>query len=132
MATTPNTYSADLSSDGTILEIPLQNRKDVSVQEPHTEEEQYEDDKEYVSESDSSLEDEEPEAEFPEQLELLDYKLINKVGEGAFSKVYRAIPQQDRSRKFLTKNYKQVAVKVISKQELTSQSNTKNKTSTKE
>lgn len=132
MATTPNTYSADLSSDGTILEIPLQNRKYVSVQEPHTEEEQYEDDKEYVSESDSSLEDEEPEAEFPEQLELLDYKLINKVGEGAFSKVYRAIPQQDRSRKFLTKNYKQVAVKVISKQELTSQSNTKNKTSTKE
>lgn len=62
------------------------------------------------------MEDEIPEKSFLEQKELIGYKLINKIGEGAFSKVFRAIPAKNSSNEFLTKNYKAVAIKVIKRQ----------------
>ena len=71
------------------------------------------------SSSGSSVE-EEPEDQFVEQLELQDYKLIAKIGEGAFSKVYRGVPQEHSSKSFLSRAFKQVAVKVISKKHLSS------------
>ncbi|CAI4047881.1 hypothetical protein SUVZ_12G2840 [Saccharomyces uvarum] len=69
---------------------------------------------------DEELEDETPEKSFLEQKELIGYRLINKIGEGAFSKVFRAIPAKNSSNEFLTKNYKAVAIKVIKKADLSS------------
>lgn len=64
----------------------------------------------------STDEEETPEEHFPEQLELQGYTLINKIGEGAFSRVFRGIPKKSSSKAFLTKNYNEVAIKVIQKQ----------------
>lgn len=64
----------------------------------------------------STDEEETPDEHFPEQLELKGYTLINKIGEGAFSRVFRGIPQKSSSKAFLTKNYNEVAIKVIQKQ----------------
>lgn len=50
------------------------------------------------STDDDNMEDEIPEKSFLEQKELIGYKLINKIGEGAFSKVFRAIPAKNSSR----------------------------------
>ncbi|CCK73502.1 serine/threonine protein kinase RCK2 NDAI_0G05190 [Naumovozyma dairenensis CBS 421] len=61
-----------------------------------------------------------PEHEFSEQLELQNFKIINKIGEGAFSKVFRAVPIEDSPNAFLTKSYKEVAIKVIKKTDLSS------------
>lgn len=72
------------------------------------------------STDDDNMEDEIPEKSFLEQKELIGYKLINKIGEGAFSKVFRAIPAKNSSNEFLTKNYKAVAIKVIKKADLSS------------
>lgn len=70
-----------------------------------------------IATSASSTDDEEtPEDHFPEQIELKGYTLINKIGEGAFSRVFRGIPKKSSSKGFLTKNYNEVAVKVIQKQ----------------
>ncbi|SCU98806.1 LADA_0H15478g1_1 [Lachancea dasiensis] len=68
----------------------------------------------------STTDEEEPEGHFLEQAELPDFKLISKIGEGAFSKVYRAIPQANSSKGFLHKTFRQVAVKVINKEDLPS------------
>ncbi|CCF59990.1 hypothetical protein KAFR_0I02100 [Kazachstania africana CBS 2517] len=51
---------------------------------------------------------------FKEQFELNDYKLLCKVGEGAFSKVYKAVPLNTT----IAKNHKHVAVKIINKDNL--------------
>lgn len=67
--------------------------------------------------------EEEPDCDFPEQIELQGFKLITKIGEGAFSKVYRAIPLPTNSNRHIIENYKQLAVKVINKKELESQKN---------
>ncbi|CAI4046544.1 serine/threonine protein kinase RCK2 SKDI_12G2820 [Saccharomyces kudriavzevii IFO 1802] len=72
----------------------------------------------YGDTDDENLEDETPEKSFLEQKELIGYRLINKIGEGAFSKVFRAIPAKNSSNEFLTKNYKAVAIKVIKKADL--------------
>ncbi|CAI4046566.1 hypothetical protein SKDZ_12G2800 [Saccharomyces kudriavzevii ZP591] len=74
----------------------------------------------YGDTDDENLEDETPEKSFLEQKELIGYRLINKIGEGAFSKVFRAIPAKNSSNEFLTKNYKAVAIKVIKKADLSS------------
>ncbi|GMM56537.1 serine/threonine protein kinase [Maudiozyma humilis] len=80
---------------------------------------------------------------FREQAELRDYKLVEKIGEGAFSKVFRATPLDSA---FPARGYKQVAVKVIRKETLQTQDresetsvaasfsskNSKNKSSTRE
>lgn len=55
---------------------------------------------------------------FAEQVELKGYKLIEKIGEGAFSKVFCGIPDKNSDSAYLARNYKQVAVKVISKHDL--------------
>ena len=57
---------------------------------------------------------------FSEQLELKDYKLNEKIGEGAFSKVYRGTPLESS---YVAKHYKQVAIKVIKKDILTVEDN---------
>ncbi len=65
---------------------------------------------------------EEPEGNFAEQSELRDYTLIQKIGEGAFSKVYRGVPSKSNSSNtsssVIANQYKQVAIKVIIKQQL--------------
>ncbi|QEU59325.1 Rck2/Rck1 [Kluyveromyces lactis] len=65
---------------------------------------------------------EEPEDVFPEQAELKDYMLIQKIGEGAFSKVYRGIPSTSNcsngASSVIAQQYKEVAIKVIIKQQL--------------
>ncbi|CCE66036.1 hypothetical protein TPHA_0O00670 [Tetrapisispora phaffii CBS 4417] len=58
-----------------------------------------------------------PDAIFIEQNELKGYKLINKIGTGAFSKVFRAIPSKET---FVNKHYNEVAIKVIKKDDLAS------------
>ncbi|KAM3160008.1 Serine/threonine-protein kinase srk1 [Lachancea thermotolerans] len=83
--------------------------------------------------SSSSSLDEDPEGDFVEQLELQDYKLISKIGEGAFSKVYRGVPRAESSKSFLFKTFKQVAIKVINKKHLTSsQKDSKSKATSRE
>lgn len=57
-------------------------------------------------------------AMFREQAELLDYKLVEKIGEGAFSKVFRATPLETCH---AARGIKQVAVKVIRKEVLRTQ-----------
>ncbi|KAG0668105.1 Protein kinase [Maudiozyma exigua] len=57
---------------------------------------------------------------FSEQLELSDYKLIEKIGEGAFSKVYRGKPLENS---IVAQNYKNVAIKIIKKDILTLEDN---------
>ncbi|CCK71926.1 serine/threonine protein kinase RCK2 KNAG_0I01360 [Huiozyma naganishii CBS 8797] len=57
-----------------------------------------------------------PSSFFNEQEEITDYFLVDKIGEGAFSRVFRAKPVGDS---FLAKNYKEVAIKVIKKDHLT-------------
>lgn len=66
------------------------------------------------SEEGSSIE-EVPEGHFEEQEELLNYTLINQIGEGAFSRVFRGIPQKNSPKAYLTRNFTEVAVKVIQK-----------------
>ena len=53
-----------------------------------------------------------PRGVFKEQGELPDYTLIKKIGEGAFSKVYKATPNPEN---YLARNFKEVAIKVIKK-----------------
>ncbi|SCU97882.1 LAFA_0G13960g1_1 [Lachancea sp. 'fantastica'] len=77
--------------------------------------------------------DEDPEEIFPEQTELQDFKLIAKIGEGAFSKVYRAIPEPHAAKSFLFRSFHYVAVKVISKRDLnSSHKDSKSKATSKE
>lgn len=59
---------------------------------------------------------EQPEKVFCEQIEIKGYKLINKIGTGAFSSVFRAIPTRDNIPIF--RSYKEVAVKCIRKNDL--------------
>lgn len=69
--------------------------------------------------NESQMEEEEiPETTFPEQKELKGYFLINKIGEGAFSAVFRGIPDKNSSQSFLAKSFQEVAVKVILKKEV--------------
>lgn len=49
---------------------------------------------------------------FSEQIELTDYKLLEKIGEGAFSKVFQAI---SLGTSHVSRSYKYVAIKVIKK-----------------
>lgn len=65
--------------------------------------------------SNCTSEDEVPEDIFVEQQELADFILINKIGEGAFSKVFRGIPKKSSSKSFLSRNFSEVAIKVIQK-----------------
>lgn len=51
---------------------------------------------------------------FKEQIELKDYKLIEKIGEGAFSRVFKAVPLSPQ----ISKQFKYVAIKVIKKDNL--------------
>ncbi|CEP61709.1 serine/threonine protein kinase RCK2 LALA0_S03e09098g [Lachancea lanzarotensis] len=77
--------------------------------------------------------DEDPEEIFPEQTELEDFKLIAKIGEGAFSKVFRAIPEPHAANSFLYRSFHHVAVKVISKHDLnSSHKDSKSKATSKE
>ncbi|SCW02573.1 LAFE_0F09472g1_1 [Lachancea fermentati] len=124
---TTNTTDVDISSEGVILEIPLQERSHESLKDTPVQAEA----ESYDSDSFSS-ESEEPDEDFSEQAELSDYKLLNKIGEGAFSRVFRATPQRDTSKAFLTRNFSEVAVKVISKKHLTSQKDSKSKATSKE
>lgn len=63
-------------------------------------------------------EDDIPEDIFPEQAELNGYTLVNKIGEGAFSKVFRGVICGGSSKSFLSKNFKELAIKVIKKQDV--------------
>lgn len=54
---------------------------------------------------------------FKEQSELNDYKLIDKIGEGAFSKVFKAEPLSTAN--IVARNYENVAIKIIKKESLT-------------
>lgn len=63
----------------------------------------------------STLDDELPDEFFQEQAELKDFMLINKIGEGAFSRVFRGVPQRNSSKAYLTRNYTEFAIKVIQK-----------------
>lgn len=73
-------------------------------------------------EAESSDTSEEPEDVFAEQVELKDYMLIQKIGEGAFSKVYRGVPSKynnmDSGHGAVSSQNRQVAIKVIIKQQL--------------
>lgn len=74
------------------------------------------DDDDYDDDEDEGYSEElQPENLFPEQVELQGYTLIEKVGEGAFSKVFRAVPQRNGPTSFLCENYKEVAIKIIKK-----------------
>lgn len=53
---------------------------------------------------------------FPEQEELQGYTLVEKIGEGAFAKVFRAIPNKYERNSYLLKNYSEVAIKVARKE----------------
>lgn len=57
-----------------------------------------------------------PEAYFPEQDELEGYTLIKQIGEGAFAKVFKAVPNKNGYKSYLLKNYKEVAIKVARKE----------------
>lgn len=59
-----------------------------------------------------------PKNYFPEQDELQDYTLIEKIGEGAFANVFRAIPDKYGHKSYLLKNYSEVAIKVTRKEVL--------------
>ncbi|CDO95876.1 unnamed protein product [Kluyveromyces dobzhanskii CBS 2104] len=78
---------------------------------------------------------EEPEEAFPEQVELKDFTLIQKIGEGAFSKVYRGVPstfnRSNTSSSIIAQQYKEVAIKVIIKQQLPDSNKKSDKTSGK-
>ncbi|QLQ82503.1 hypothetical protein HG537_0H02650 [Torulaspora globosa] len=65
-----------------------------------------------------SVEKELPDEVFREQAELKDYLLINKIGEGAFSRVFRGIPQKNSSKAYLTRNFTEFAIKVIQKDQI--------------
>ncbi|AGO09962.1 AaceriAAL029Wp [[Ashbya] aceris (nom. inval.)] len=82
---------------------------------------------ESLSEEEEEEEDEEPEGVFPEQSELAGYKLLGKIGEGAFSEVFRAVPLKDGPNAYLSSRYKQVAVKVINKKRLSTTASTTGK-----
>lgn len=73
---------------------------------------------------------EQPEDHFSVQKELSGYKLISKIGEGAFSEVYRAIPLKDVP-EGSKEPYKQVAIKIINKQKLPTRNNKKDATAIK-
>lgn len=62
-----------------------------------------------------SVEKELPDEVFQEQAELKDYLLINKIGEGAFSRVFRGVPQKNSSKAYLARNFTEFAIKVIKK-----------------
>lgn len=100
----------NLSSDSFEAQEEIQCDKEYDVEEDYEEdEEEYvEMEKEYTSKP----------LRFAEQVELKGYKLIEKIGEGAFSKVYAGIPDRSSENAFLARNYKQVAVKVINKHDL--------------
>ncbi|SJM87193.1 related to serine/threonine-protein kinase RCK2 [Zygosaccharomyces bailii] len=89
------------------------------------------------SSSDESYElddDDIPEDIFPEQAELNGYTLVNKIGEGAFSKVFRGVVCNGGNKSFLTKNFSELAIKVIKKQDVPDVNATKkdsSKTSTR-
>lgn len=89
------------------------------------------------SSSDESYElddDDIPEDIFPEQAELNGYTLVNKIGEGAFSKVFRGVVCDGGNKSFLTKNFSELAIKVIKKQDVPDVNATKkdsSKTSTR-
>lgn len=85
-----------------------------------------------VSSGHSMLEEELPDEFFEEQAELQDYMLINKIGEGAFSRVFRGIPKKSSSKAYLTRNYSEFAIKVISKERSTSKKDEHTKKSTRE
>ncbi|AMD20040.1 HCL111Cp [Eremothecium sinecaudum] len=94
------------------LKPPVKEKYEEDVSEQRSGEKQSEGE-------DEDEEDEEPEEDFPAQKEITGYKLISKIGEGAFSEVYRALPLKhvlgsSKSR------YKQVAIKIIHKQKLSS------------
>lgn len=57
-----------------------------------------------------------PKDHFLEQDELQGYTLIEKIGEGAFAKVFRAIPNKYGHKSCLLKNYSEVAIKVARKE----------------
>ena len=52
---------------------------------------------------------------FPEQDELQGYTLVEKIGEGAFAKVFRATPNKNGHKSYLLQNYNEVAIKVARK-----------------
>ncbi|CCF56760.1 hypothetical protein KAFR_0B04630 [Kazachstania africana CBS 2517] len=52
---------------------------------------------------------------FQEQNELKDFILIKEVGQGAFSKVFLAVPDPNGSKSFLINEHPQVAIKVAKK-----------------
>lgn len=60
---------------------------------------------------------------FPEQEELEGYTLIKQIGEGAFAKVFKAIPNQNGHKAYLLQHYKEVAIKVARKELPKEQSN---------
>lgn len=100
------------NSDNTLLESEV----GVIRSEPDMEADDTEDSLSVSASSETSLE-EVPEAHFEEQEELLNFTLINQIGEGAFSRVFRGIPRKNSPKAFLTRNFQEVAVKVIRKEQ---------------
>ncbi|GAV54472.1 hypothetical protein ZYGR_0AM00100 [Zygosaccharomyces rouxii] len=83
---------------------------------------------------DEDDEDDIPEDIFPEQAEIDGYTLVNKIGEGAFSTVFRGVVCKGSGKAFLANNFKNLAIKVIRKQDIPDSSVTKKdagKTSTR-
>ncbi|CCH60938.1 hypothetical protein TBLA_0D04420 [Henningerozyma blattae CBS 6284] len=76
-----------------------------------------------------SLPEEMPDRLYTEQLELNGFKLINKIGTGAFSTVFRAIPLRSNTI-VLKQNYKEVAIKCIKKNDLIVTENNESNTTT--
>ncbi|SCU78652.1 LAMI_0A05358g1_1 [Lachancea mirantina] len=119
-------------NDKSLTKVP-QELEAQSVAEEASTDSAFEAPEEDVDDSDSDWSSSTPQGLFPEQVEVPAYTLLNQIGEGAFSKVFRAVPAAGSSRAFLCKNYRQLAVKVISKKQLNShKNNDKSKATTKE
>lgn len=111
-------YKPDTASELNISSDSFEGQEEVdgcNNQEYDVEEDYEEDEDEYVE-----LEKEytNKPLRFAEQVELKGYTLIEKIGEGAFSKVFAGIPDRSSENAFLARNFKQVAVKVINKHDL--------------
>lgn len=57
-----------------------------------------------------------PKGKFLEQNELISYTLIEQIGNGAFAKVFKAVPSSSGPKSYLLKRFPQVAIKVIRKE----------------
>lgn len=76
-------------------------------------------DDDYSNKSNSSGQADEvviPKGTFLEQNELISYTLIEQIGNGAFAKVFKAVPSASGPKSFLLQRFPKVAIKVIRKE----------------